>query len=199
MVIVHYATRLPAGHDIAALRDWVKGRGAVWDKAPDLCFKAFLLREAGRFGATANNFSSLYLWPQDKPFRDWLVRGGFKVITDIYGRAEMETFLALDAFRGRGEEARFLYREDVAILPDDDLTAAFAREAGLARDRAARPDVVTAAVGLDPRGWKFVRVHLSAAEPGDGDAGVAYQVAHLSRPLLDTLPAAGRVSGGGAP
>ncbi|HZE45244.1 MAG TPA: DUF4865 family protein, partial [Xanthobacteraceae bacterium] len=79
MIIVHYAHRLPADHDLGALRRWLKERGAVWDAVPELYFKAFLLREAGRFGAIANNFSSLYLWPHDKAFRDWLVRGGYKI------------------------------------------------------------------------------------------------------------------------
>ena len=106
MIIVHYASRLPADHDLGALRRWLKERGAVWDAVPELYFKAFLLREAGRFGATANNFSSLYLWQQDKAFRDWLVRGGYKIVTDIFGRAEVETFCALDAFRGKAGEAR---------------------------------------------------------------------------------------------
>ncbi len=190
MIIVHYAHRLPADHDLAALRRWVKQRGAVWDTAPELYFKAFLLREAGRFGAIANDFSSLYLWPQDKPFRDWLVRGGYKIVTDIYGRAAMETFFALDAFRGKASEARLLYRDDASIPIDADLTDAFASEIALARQRATEPDVVAAIVGLDPRNWKFVRVLLSAAEPDAGARGVAYQVAHLSRPLLDTLPQA---------
>jgi hypothetical protein len=190
MIIVHYAHRLPADHDVAALRRWVEQRGAVWDAVPELYFKAFLLRESGRFGAIANDFSSLYLWPQDKPFRDWLVRGGYKIVTDIYGRAAIETFFALDAFRGKASEARFLYRDDVAIPLDADLTDAFASEIDLARQHATQPDVVAAIVGLDPRNWKFVRVRLSAAEP-DADAhGVAYQIAHLSRPLLETLGAA---------
>lgn len=189
MILVHYSTRLPADHDLEALRRWVRARGAIWDKAPDLHFKAFLLREAGRFGATANSFSSLYLWPQETPFRDWLLRGGFKVITDLYGRAEMETFVALDAFRGAAREARFLYREDVAIPLDADLTDAFAREVEGSRERAGQPDAVAAIVGLDPRAWKFMRVVLSEAEPGPATGGVAYQVAHLAHPLLDALPA----------
>ena len=195
MIIVHYGHRLPVDHDLGALRRWVKERGAVWDAVPDLYFKAFLVREAGRFGATANNFSSLYLWPQDKSFRDWLVRGGYKVITDIYGRAEIDTFSALDAFRGEAGEARFLYRDDIAIPLDADLTDAFAREMELARERATQPDVVSAVVGLDPSNWRFVRVLLSEAEPHGNAHGVAYQVAHLSRPLLDTLPLAPASSG----
>ncbi len=188
MVIVHYSHRLPADHDLGALRRWFKERGAVWDAVPELYFKAFLLREAGRFGAIANNFSSVYLWQQDKAFRDWLVRGGYKIVTDVIGRAEIETFFALDAFRGKTGGARFLYRDDIAIPLDADLTDAFAREIELARERATQPDVISAIVGLDPRNWKFVRVLLSEAEHDASARGVAYQIAHLSCPLLDTLP-----------
>ena len=188
MIIVHYAHRLPADHDLGALRRWLKERGAVWDAVPELYFKAFLLREAGRFGAIANNFSSLYLWPHDKAFRDWLVRVGYRIVTDPFGRAEIETFFALDAFRGEAGEARFLYRDDIAIALDADLTDAFAREIELARERATQADVVAAIVGLDPRNWKFVRVLLSEADPDASARGVGYQIAHLSRPLLDTLP-----------
>ena len=191
MVIVHYAHRLPIDHDLQALRRLLKERGAVWDAIPELYFKAFLLREAGRFGATANNFASLYLWQHDKAFRDWLVRGGYKIVTDSFGRAEIETFSALDAFRGNAGEARFLYMDDIAIPLDADLTDAFAREIELARKRAIQPDVVSTIVGLDPRTWKFVRVLLSETEPNASARGVAYQIAHLSRPLLDTLPRRG--------
>jgi Domain of unknown function (DUF4865) len=188
MVIVHYAHRLPADHDLGALRRWLKERGVVWDKVPELYFKAFLLREAGRFGAIANSFASLYLWQQDKAFRDWLMRGGYKVVTDTIGRAQIETLFALDAFRGEAGEARFLYRDDITIPLDADLTDAFAREIELARERATQPDVISTVVGLDPDNWKFVRVLLSEAEPDTREPGVAYQIAHLSRPLLDKLP-----------
>ena len=188
MVIVHYAHRLPADYDLEAFRRLCRERRIVWDAVPDLYFKAFLLREAGRFGATANNFSSLYLWLQDKAFRDWLVRGGYKIVTDIFGRAEIETFFALDAFRGKAGEARFLYRDDTAIPLDADLTGALAGEIELARERATQPDVISAVVGLDPRNWRFVRVLLSEEQPDASARGVAYQIAHLSRPLLGTLP-----------
>lgn len=188
MIMVHYQLRLPADYDLGAVRKFLEQRGAVWDAAPDLCFKAFLLREAGTFGAIANSFSSVYLWQHDKAFRDWLVRGGYKIVTDPFGRAEIETFFALDAFRGKGDEARFLYREDLDIPLDADLTAAFAQEIELARERATQPDVISAVIGLDPRNWKFVRILLSEEEPRGSERGVAYQIVHLSRPLLDTLP-----------
>ena len=64
------------------IRALTKERGPVWDARPELYFKAFLLREAGRFGAIANSFSSLYLWRQDGVYRDGLVSGGYKIVTD---------------------------------------------------------------------------------------------------------------------
>jgi hypothetical protein len=101
MIIVHYQLRLPADYDLEALRRWLRERGAVWDAVPELYFKAFLLRASGRFGAIANSFS-FYLWRHDSAFRDWLIRGGYKIVTDRFGRAEIKTFFALDAFRGKG-------------------------------------------------------------------------------------------------
>jgi len=191
MIMIHYQIRLPSDYDVGGIRKFLEQRGAVWDAVPELYFKAFLLREAGNFGAIANSFSSVYLWQHDKAFRDWLVRGGYKVVTDRFGRGEIETFFALDAFGGKGNQARFLYREDLDISPDADLTAAFAQEIELARERAIRPDVVSAAVGLDPRNWKFVRILLSQREPRESERGVAHEIVHLSRPLLDTLPQGG--------
>ncbi|HEY0236617.1 MAG TPA: DUF4865 family protein [Afipia sp.] len=188
MIIAHYTHRLAANHDVASIRTRAHERGAIWDKVPDLYFKAFLLRETGRFGAIANSFSSLYLWKHDQAFTDWLLRGGYKIVTDSFGRADIETFFALDAFKGKAGEARFLYRQDVAIPPDTDLTKAFAGEIEQARARAAQPGIVASIAGLDPRNWTFVRVRLSEHEPGDGEHGVGYQIAHLSRPLLATLP-----------
>ncbi|CAO3428529.1 DUF4865 family protein [Azospirillum endophyticum] len=188
MIIAHYTHRLPAGHDLDAIRQRARERGSIWDERPGLYFKAFLLREAGRYGAVANSFSSLYLWRQDTAFRDWLVGGGYGIVTESFGRAEIEPLFALDAFRGKGGKARFLYREEIGIPPDTELTAAFAAEIDRARGHAAQPDVVAAAVGLDPHRWRFVQVLLSEKEPAASEPGVAYQIAHLSRPLLDSLP-----------
>ena len=188
MIVVQYAYRLPSDRDLGALRQWLKERGAIWDAVPELYFKAFLMRECGRFGATHNGYASLYLWQQDKAFRDWLVRGGYKIVTDCFGRGQIETLLALDAFRGKADNGRFLYRDDIAIPLTADLTAAFASEIELARERAAQPDVVATIVGLDPHRWKFMRVVLSEAEPDASAPGIVYRIAHLSRPLLDALP-----------
>src|SRR3954471_10405425 len=115
MIIAHYANRLPEGYDCERIRALTKERGPIWDARPELYFKAFLLREAGRFGAIANSFSSIYLWRQDEAYRDWLASGGYKIITDRFGRGHIDTRVALDARQGPGHEARFVYTEDLDI------------------------------------------------------------------------------------
>jgi uncharacterized protein DUF4865 len=188
MIISQYGHRLPDNYDLGLIKALTEERGPIWDTRPELYFKAFLLREKGRFGAIANNFSSLYLWRQDDAFRDWLVSGGYRIVTDLFGRAEIETRLALDARKGPGHEARFVYTEDLDIPLDADLTAALAREIERNRQIAAQAGTIAAAVGVDTRNWKFTRILLSTKEPNGNENTVAYQILHLAQPLLDTLP-----------
>ncbi|MFT4117616.1 DUF4865 family protein [Bradyrhizobium sp.] len=190
MTIAHYIHRLPADYDIGIIRDRAKVRGALWDVTPELYFKGFLLRERGRFGAIASSYSSLYLWRKDEAFRDFLMDGRYKTVTDSFGRAEIQTRFALDARRGRAGIARFVYVDEQQIPIDADLTSAIAAEIERNRQIAERPGTVAAVVGIDPRAWSLTRIQLSEQEPtGDGPA-VAYEVLHLARPLLDSLPSA---------
>src|SRR2546430_8416879 len=128
MIIAHYAHRLPADYDIGIIRSRAGARGHLFDAIPELYFKAFLLRERGRFGAIANEYSSLYLWRKDQGFRDFLVDGRTKSVTDSFGRPQVETRVVLDALKGRAEHARFLHKQEQDIPLDADLTSTFAAE-----------------------------------------------------------------------
>ena len=188
MIIAHYAHRLPADYDIGIIRSRARARGHLFDAIPELYFKAFLLRERGRFGATQNEYSSLYLWRKDEGFRNFLVDGRTKSVTDSFGRPQIETRFVLDALKGEGREARFLYRQDQDIPVDADLTTVFADEIARNRETAQQAGVVAAAVGVDAQRWKFSRVLLSENEPGGREQGTAYQVLYLATPLLPKLP-----------
>src|SRR5215470_6273275 len=126
MIIAHYAHRLPADYDIQIICNRASARGHLFDAIPELYFKAFLLRERGRYGAITSEYSSLYLWRRDEGFRDFLVDGRTKSVTDSFGRPRIETRSALDALKGRAEEARFLYKLEQDIPLDADLTSIFA-------------------------------------------------------------------------
>ena len=188
MIIAHYAHRLPADYDIGIIRNRAKSRGHLFDAIPELYFKAFLLRERGRFGANQNEYSSLYLWRKDDGFRDFLVDGRTKSVTDSFGRPQIETRFVLDAHKGSSEQPRFLYKQEQDIPIDTDLTSAFADEIARNRESAKQAGVVASAVGVDVQNWKFTRVVLSEKEPTRRDQGTAYQVLYLAKPLLAELP-----------
>jgi Domain of unknown function (DUF4865) len=188
MILAHYAHRLPADYDIDAIRERAKTRGPLWDDVPELYFKGFLLREAGRSGAIANNYSSLYLWQTDAAFRDFLTSGRYRTATDLFGRASIQTRVTLDARRGRASHARFVYEEELSIPVDADLTAVFENEIDRNRRISAVPQTVAAVIAVETQRWRITRIVLSEAGPGECDLGTPYEVLHLARPLLDTLP-----------
>jgi hypothetical protein len=186
MIVAHYEHRWPADYDLGLIRSRAQERGPLWDAKPELYFKGFLLRESGRFGATTSSYSSLYLWRHDEAFRDFLVNGGYKIVVDMFGRARIETRVALDARKGRSLKARFAYRQDIAIPPDADLETTIRGEIERNADLSARAGIVAAVIGLDAEKWVFTRVLLSENECTD--AGTCYQILHLAQPLLDRLP-----------
>jgi hypothetical protein len=190
MLIAHYAHRLPADYDIDIIRKRAAARGHLFDAIPELYFKGFLLRERGRFGAIANEYSSLYLWRKDQGFRDFLVDGRTKSVTDSFGRPQIETRFVLDALKGRADDARFLTKEEQDIPLGADLTSTFAAEIERNREAAKAAGVVASAVGVDAQTWKVTRVLLSEKEPTGREEGLAYQVLYLARPLLSELPKA---------
>ena len=190
MLIAHYSHRLPADYDISIIRNRAHARGKLWDAMPELHFKAFLLRERGRFGAIGSEYSSLYLWRKDEGFRNFLVDGRTKSVTDSFGRPQIETRVVLDALRGSGREARFLYKQEQDIRLDTDLTSAFANEVERNCAAAQQPGAVAAAVGVDAQNWKFTRVLVSENEPSGREQGAVYQVLYLAQPLLAELPSA---------
>ncbi len=194
MIIARYAHRLPTDYDLEIIRERAKARGPQWDAVPELYFKAFLLRESGRYGAAASSYASLYLWRQNEAFRDFLAAradapiNSFTAVTDSFGRPQIQTWLPLDARKGTASEARFVYAEELDLAGDLDLPQEFAHETERNRKAAECPGAVAAIVGVDTLNWKLIRILLSATEPVGNEGRIAYQILHLARPLLNTLP-----------
>ncbi|WP_322083612.1 DUF4865 family protein [Burkholderia sp. BCC1972] len=191
MLTAYYVHRLPADYDLEIIRNRVRERGRLWDDTPELLFKGFLLREAGRFGATENGYASFYLWRSEQAFARFVTDGRYRVVTDSFGRAPIDAQVALDARKGAAATGRFARLETLDIPADADLDATLAREIARNREVAARQGVVAAAVSLDPLRWRLTRALVTDHEPDDGAAGTVYQILHLARPLLDTLEAGG--------
>jgi len=188
MLTAHYLHRLPADYDLNAIRARGKTRGALWDDAPDLYFKGFLLREAGKYGATENSYSSLYLWRSDQAFADFLLADRYRNVTASFGRAAIETRVVLDARRGHAQQTQFVFEETVDITRDADLGQAFIREVARNAATAVRPGLVASVTALDTLNWRVSRYVLAESfDARPSDAAIAYEVVHLSSPLLHTL------------
>ena len=188
MLIARYGHRLPVGFDLGLIRARARDGGPLWGAVPELYFKAFLLREKGTYGAIASSYSSLYLWRRDDAFRDFLVSGRYKIVTDTFGRADIETSVALDARKGDGSHARFVTTEALDLPLDADIATECAREIERNQTVATRPGLVATVVGIDTQSWKFIRIVVSENQPAADDTGTLYQVLYLARPLLETLP-----------
>ncbi|KFG98975.1 hypothetical protein GQ56_0100460 [Burkholderia paludis] len=191
MLTAYYVHRLPADYDLDLIRERARERGRHWDDAPDLLFKGFLLREAGRHGATENSFASLYLWRNEQAFTRFVAEGRYRVVTASFGRAPIDVQVVLDARKGSASTARFARLDAIDIPVDSDLDATLAREIARNREAAAQAGVVAAAVSIDTARWRLSRILLSEHEPEGGAAGTVHQVLYLARPLLDTLEAGG--------
>lgn len=188
MIIAQYAHRLPSDYDIQLIKDRAQARGPLWDAVPELYFKGFLLRQRGHHGAIANEYSSLYLWRRADAFASFLTTGRYKTVTDSFGRADIQTRFVLDARKGSSTTALFAYKEELDLPVDADISTELIREIERNKEIAARPGTLASAVGVDAQDWKITRVLLSSEAPSGQQSGLAYQILHLARPLLDHLP-----------
>lgn len=189
MLTVFYGHRLPTDYDTSKIHLRAKQRGSLWDAAPNLFYKAFLLREAGRYGAQESNYASQYLWRDDAAFRDFLATGRYRNVTNSFGRAPIYAQSVLDASKGPASSAQFAYIETIVIDIDADLDEAIADEIARNNERAAHPDVCVSVVSIDTEKWAFTRTLLSERAPDSphAHAGSPWQIVHLAQPLLETL------------
>jgi hypothetical protein len=192
MFAMQYEHRLPADYDMQKMRDRAATRGPQWDATPGLVFKAFVARERGQYGASANLYGAVYLWQDAASATRLLTGDGFRVVTDSFGRPMVETWLPLDARAGRAtSRARALYRRSEALEVNADIPAV--REAAIARNQvvaADDDDVLAAWVVLDVSSWALVWFTLSAAAPDQARGDGVYQVLFLAGPGLGVLPQA---------
>jgi Domain of unknown function (DUF4865) len=188
MLVSQYLHRLPAGLDMGRIRERATTHGPDWDNHPGLTFKAFLMREQGRYGAVANAYSSLYLWQDAAALGAFVADDWFRFVTDSFGRPRIETWVPFDVRIGRTVPVRSAWREETAILPDIDLPGLAARERERNQMTVERADVRASIVAFDLAAWRLARFVLSADEPRAREDAVAYEVLYLATPGLARPP-----------
>jgi hypothetical protein len=187
MLSQQYSHRLPADYDMALIRRRVAERGPLWDDTKGLAFKAFVVRERGRFGAVGNAYSSVYLWRDPAAAVDFVMGDRFQAVIDGFGRPGIETQLPLHAGAGSARLARTLYREDIPIDDHADRKQILVDEIGRNEAALKRDDIVAVVSAIDVSTWRLIRLAVSAAPADPARAGRAYEVLYLATPELDAL------------
>jgi hypothetical protein len=164
----------PSSHRPSTAR---RARGPLWDGTHDLRFKAFPIRQRGRYDATGNAYSSLYLWEHAQALRNFVIGDQLRSVVDSFARPRIETFIPIDVLTAdprRATRVRSGWREEAAIGPDTDLTTLHARE----RDRGTSLGnaIFAPVVAIDVRSWRLVRFTLSTDEPAQRERGTLYEV-----------------------
>jgi hypothetical protein len=165
MIAMQYVFTLPADYDMGRIVDRVAAKGPSFDDFPGLVFKAFLISEAGRDGAGANRYAPFYVWQSPEALSGFLGSPGFAALVASFGRPQVRTWLPLKVAAPTGPIETLDLTEE-AVPEGTDIAAL------IAGDRDS--DVV----GLDPTGWRLLRVRFDAA----GASSSRFRVLHLSQP-----------------
>ena len=165
MIAMQYVFTLPADYDMGRIVDRVATKGPSFDDFPGLLFKAFLMSEAGRDGAGANRYAPFYVWRTPDALRDFLGSPGFAALIASFGRPQVRTWLPLKVAAPAGP-IRTLDLIEQAVPEGTDIAALIAQDHG--------GDVV----GLDPTGWRLLRVRFDAVDAPSN----RFRVLHLSQP-----------------
>lgn len=168
MLTAYCLHRLPADYDTDIVCARAQTRGKRWDDAPDLHFKAFLLRERGKYEAT-----DTVMWRHAQAFREFLTKGHYRNVTDSFGRAGIRS-CRIDARKGRAKTARFAYVQETELSADCNVDVLLERQIQCNREQADRADVVAAVDSLDALNRKVARLLLSEFEPDEQTAGMAH-------------------------
>ncbi|HEX4225141.1 MAG TPA: DUF4865 family protein [Pseudonocardiaceae bacterium] len=201
MYAVYYDRVFPADYDMGIIRKRVANVGHLLDDRAGMFLKAYLIRERGIDGAPVNQVSSCYLWEDSDAMAEFFFAdGGFFGVIRDFGRPTVEHWMGVATVAGpaRGAEPRAASRR-ITVLPEsldqDGLGLARRIEVEKARlaELADNPDLHTAAIAVDPRDWRLLRLTLWAQEcPADDDAE-HFEVMHLSAPGITEARETARV------
>jgi hypothetical protein len=191
MLLMQYRITLPTDYDMTVVRTRVATTGHLLDAYPGLGVKAFLIREKGVDGATANEYAPFYLWADSAGAASFLWSGvGFTAIVRDFGRPSVQTWVG-GTSHGAGDPtaARYAVRSTRALGADADVVAAAAAADATAAAAVQDPGVLLAAYGIDPQGWELVTFTLHTERPAQVPADAAvFQVLHVAAPEHRDLP-----------
>lgn len=186
---MQYEVTLPADYDMKIIRHRVATKGPLLDNLPGLGIKAYVIRERGVDGASANEYSPFYLWTGVAGMNNFLWGGGFASFCGAFGRPTVQHWSGLAFATGPALSTppAGATRRTELIAPDTDPAESIERALEGLREHSTNPAVHSTALAIDTRAWELVHFtlwHRIAPEA----TGQRYEVLHLSTPHLAELP-----------
>jgi len=192
MIAMQYEITLPAGYDMQIIRDRVAATGHLLDAYPGLGVKAFLMRERGVDGATANQYAPFYLWADAAGAASFLWSGaGFTAILRDFGRPVVQTWIGGTARQAPDWQTPPAYavRRRTALTADADIVAAARSADTLLAEVVGTGGALLGAYGIDPRTWEMITLTLHDRRPHRvGEGSELFQVLHTAAPERRDLP-----------
>jgi hypothetical protein len=192
MMMMQYEITLPADYDMQIIRDRVARTGHLLDSYPGLGVKAFLIRERGVDGSTANQYAPFYLWADAAGAASFLWSGaGFTAILRDFGRPVVQTWVGGTTHQAPDwpTPPAYAVRQKTALAADADIVAAASSADARLADVVAAGGTQLGAYGIDPRGWELVTVTLHDRRPDRLPEGAeVFQVLHAAAPERRHLP-----------
>jgi hypothetical protein len=192
VLAMQYEISLPADYDLGIIRHRVATRGSGTDAWPGLALKAYLVRERGVGGSTANAYAPFYLWNSTEGMNDFLWGAGFRGILSDFGRPVVQQWTGLGFEPGPAVgTVPVAATKRVWLLPPnadpaEEISAALLR----IRTVAQSPGVHSVALAVDTSRWQLVQLTLLATPQPEQpvDPRVQhYQALHLSAPGISDL------------
>ena len=192
MYATFYDRIFPADYNMGIIRERVAKVGHILDDRAGLHLKAYLIRERGIDTAPVNQVASCYLWEDPDAMAEFFFAdGGFFGVIRDFGRPAVEHWMSVATVAGpaRGGQPRAASRR-ITELPESldrdgtglGIAREIERETALLTELSAHPGLHTAAIAVDPRDWRLLRLTLWADECPAGEDGDRFEVMHLSAP-----------------
>jgi uncharacterized protein DUF4865 len=176
-ILIQHETPLPDDFDMEQIRARVRDLGPQTDQYPGLQFKLYGVNTKT---AAANEYSSIWLWSNLEPMREFLEGAFFDNYVKAFARPSVRTWFIHETTGDRSSvvEARQLLRR-IAAIPRQQLVGSFLNSW---QQREERPDALFRIVAFDAFNWQLADFTLWNEPPSITDRGHLYSLAHVSRP-----------------
>ncbi len=184
MLCMQYSFVLPAGYDMALIRNRIESKGHLLNGFNGLKFKAYLYAcQDENQSASENLYAPFYLWENSEGMNEFLCSAGFARLCRDFGVPSVKTWVPwFSGLQDAIREAKYASREIVPIPAYRDLAELKAQEITRASRLISDQGALASLVAFEPTGWSLVRFSLWHDRPLPAEyPAQIYNVGYIAR------------------